>query len=259
LSDYENKSEYERILGDLRTNINGKAANYVPQLATALINEEPNRSASEIVDIIKKDCGFWARETIRNNLPEGIKDEVKQKAGKKGAAKTNAAKKAQKKAIEILADGSVSNLPTNLSAEHNPVSQKESNSADLEKNVYQSTGVPEDDNKEMLILNLRDEITKANAKILELSRQLVQPARDDRDIAIETLQNELAEARTTIFELQNKPQTQMQAQGQLRLFRNEPIFQKLTIGINKMGAREIDGIALDYSGKKITVIRAIKN
>ena len=100
---------YEEILNELKDNINVKAKDYVPRLAEALKKEDDNRTGSDIVDIIKKDCGYWSKETIRKFVPAELKDEVKRKAGKKGAEETN------KQKIAIATTGE--SLPENNPAE----------------------------------------------------------------------------------------------------------------------------------------------
>src|ERR1051326_4756570 len=87
----EEKSTYDKIIDELKNKIKVHAKEYVPRLATALMDENKERTSSDIVEYIKKDCGYWSRPTIERYLPDELKNKAKQEAGRARAETAEAA------------------------------------------------------------------------------------------------------------------------------------------------------------------------
>ena len=82
-------SHYDEVLQEARAKATGSAAIYIPRLFKILVDEDKH-TPEEARAIIEHDLiSYWARTTIRKNLPDEAKDEIKAKAGKEGAKATN--------------------------------------------------------------------------------------------------------------------------------------------------------------------------
>jgi hypothetical protein len=149
---------YEEILGELRGRINVHANDYVPRLAKALKSEDSNKSGSDIVDIIKRDCGYWSKETIRKYIPEDLKDKVKQNAGREG-----------KKKQLITIGNTGQSLPDSNRAENNPKSPKEPNSGDsnVDKKLDSINARPKSEIEELkeIVSSQHDQIQERDRRI----------------------------------------------------------------------------------------------
>jgi hypothetical protein len=145
-------SHYDELLEEARSKTTATAKEYIPKLYHILVDEE-HKTPEDARKIIEHDLlSYWAKATVTKYLPQDVKDEIKQEAGKKGA---------EKKKIMLLADGSRADkilaepqIVTTKSDSNNPVSPEGNDNDDED---------PKDTQIEFLkeqIAELRDALKK---------------------------------------------------------------------------------------------------
>lgn len=106
---------YDEYLNQVKALHKVTANSVLKRLYELLKIEDPLMSKDDMYDRIMKDClEIWQKQTIRNNMPDELKDQERQETGKKGAER--------KKEITVTANGSVA---TNSVANNSPESPTE--------------------------------------------------------------------------------------------------------------------------------------
>ena len=145
-------THYDEVLKEARTKAAGTAEIYIPRLFHILVNEE-GRKVEEARAIIEHDLiSYWAKTTIRKNLPDAAKDEIKQETGKKGA---------EKKKILVLADGNRADENSSRKEEKPEVQKAREVIPDLEPEPEEA------DNPELEFLRDQNRIQKNTIEQLE--------------------------------------------------------------------------------------------
>jgi|ERR1051326_2234906 hypothetical protein len=244
----EEKSTYDKIIDELKNKIKVHAKEYVPRLATALMDENKERTSSDIVEYIKKDCGYWSRPTIERYLPDELKNKAKQEAGRASA-------EAKKIKVALEASGE-SVLQPNAAEmdsdnEKKPKSESFDNKAEIKK--YED---------QVHALKIRAETAETAARnwmaqATNLKKDLERPV--DRSNEVEELQGQIEMLQE---ELKHARPKKVEVNGIL-YDGNVDVTNPHLLGLLRDGAQAVldgkyGGIRILYNGKAAADVKALR-
>lgn len=179
-------AEYDDLLTEATAKANAfraTAKNYIPRMYAALRNENPNISAEDIGDRIKKDCvSIWSRRTIIDALPDEAKDPKKQESGRLGQKKHNsaavsAAQNGQAKKQIIVDDES----STTVEEVKRLCDNKNDDYADPDLSIMQLTAHVKNDTSYSTLLSDNRQLRKQLSSVLEERTRYTNEINDLRD------------------------------------------------------------------------------
>jgi len=146
-------SHYDEVLKEAREKAAGSAGVYIPRLFKILVDEDKH-TPEEARAIIEHDLiSYWARTTIRKNLPDEAKDEIKAKAGKEGAKATNL----------VLAGGQTQQITENVTTPADdklPADREPAVRATAPEEIKQLVEEEEEDPNDLEIAFLKEKVSE---------------------------------------------------------------------------------------------------
>lgn len=235
-------SSYDEYLHELKETQFRTAKEALRRLYVLLVMEDENMSKEDMYDRIMKDClSLWARETIRINMPDELKDTERQDAGKKGNEK--------KKEIAVTNYGNVA-LETNAKQSSDLQKEQESGRSHL------GLSRPKSDDLDF-INDAKKEVEEEDEVFEEDDSDQVEiqkPNQDtDKDLRIKELEEALK--KTELFKTATDLPKQQSAAGEITLdystFRKMfPFWRSAKFVYLKHDGKKVVALEPDYDRKK---------